>query len=812
MLQKKSKCRAVILTSLCSFLYVPLMIGVLSNSKPSAVSATAGETVIWTGNETFCQIANSDLPEENPEYLHIEFVSDDNASIYDYEAMSEIAYLSESDHGIISLSDSQWSDIRASGGLWIFSETEPFTQISYKAKEATTSIDKPEADETVFTYTGEEQTYVIEENDAYTVSDNVQTDAGKYEVTVSLKDPTTTTWDDGSTDDLTYDFVIAKAEQVIEISDITKTFDNTPISIGEKDTYRTTNYYTKLGDGAVTLEYKLASEDDSKYTTTAPKDAGNYTLRVSVAEGTNYLEGSKTKDFTIEYAKISKVGFGDVAQPVAGEEAPTAVTGIAIGSRYSGTISWSPALDDGDFDNNTVYTATVTLDIVSSSSENYRFADNVTLVKPTQGWTKSSSSTGTSLVYTKTFEKTGKITPFIEITVGCSKTYDGLPVSAPTYIRTGEGAVTIEYKIDGSEDSTYTTVPPTDAGDYVVRISVAETETYASGYLTEEFMIEKAKVAKPQADSSTFTYNGENQTYDIDDSELYEISNNVQKNAGTYEVKVSLIDKDNYEWVDGTTGDVTFEFVINKAQVAKPNADTTSFTYNGQNQTYNIPSSDAYTVSGNVQKNAGTYTVTVSLNDKNNTCWADGSSEDLTFTFVIAKVKVAKPAADTSSFTYNGKDQTYNIASSDLYTVSGNVAKEPGTHQVTVSLKDINNYEWEDSTTANLTYDFVIADKTCINHWFLIGILAFGLVLVSLSLFVLKDNLVGAISSGVFLVGSIVSTIFCGCTICIVFAVVDLALFVVSTGMFTFKFISKKKQKDSKKEDQDQPEDEKENN
>mgnify|MGYP003316600440 CR=1 FL=1 len=142
MLQKKSKCRAVILTSLCSFLYVPLMIGVLSNSKPSAVSATTGEIVIWNEEPALdFSISTTILPEENPDYLHFTFTSDDNATIYDFGCNFAIAYLSESDHGFISLSDSQWSDIRASGGFWISSTNEPIIQVSYKAKEPVTNYD-----------------------------------------------------------------------------------------------------------------------------------------------------------------------------------------------------------------------------------------------------------------------------------------------------------------------------------------------------------------------------------------------------------------------------------------------------------------------------------------------------------------------------------------------------------------------------------------------------------------------------------------------------------------------------------------------
>ena len=601
-----------------------------------------------------------------------------------------------------------------------------------------TLVAKPSKDETTFTYTGEEQTYVIEENNLYTISDNVQTDAGNYTVTVSLKDKTNYSWADGSTDDLEYDFTIAKAQQVIEISDLGKIYDANAFYFGEKDEYRKDNYFTKLGDGEVTVEYKLAGEEDSTYTTEAPVNAGNYVLKVSVAEGTNYLSGSATKNFTINYAKISKVGFGDVSQPVAGKEAPTKANGIAIGSRYSGSITWDKELVDGKFDYNTVYTATVTLDIVPTSAANYSFADNVTLVKPTEGWTKSADSTGTKLIYTKTFEKTGKIPQVVAITNDISKAYDGTAISAPTYTRLGDGQVTIEYKVAGQQDSTYTSIAPTEVGNYVVKVTVGGTETHLGGSITKEFAISKAKVAKPSADTSTFVYNGENQTYTIAGSDLYTISNNVQKNAGTH-------------------------------------------------------------------------SVTVALKDKIHTCWADGSDSDIAFTFAIAKAKVEKPTADNSTFIYNGEDQTYNISSNDLYTVSGNVANKIGTHKVTVSLNDTNNYEWQDGTIANLSFDFIIAKDACVNHWILIGILVLGVALVALMLLVVKNGLIGAISSVVLLLGSIVVTIFCGCAICIVFAVVDIVAFAGSSIMFVLKIVSNKAKKETDEDDKPKEKKEKAN-
>ncbi len=68
--------------------------------------------------------------------------------------------------------------------------------------------------------------------------------------------------------------------------------------------------------------------------------------------------------------------------------------------------------------------------------------------------------------------------------------------------------------------------------------------------------------------------------------------------------------------------------------VPVPQADTTEFVYNRSEQTYNIPENEKYTVSGNVQTNAGTYTVTVSLKD--GYTWEDGETEDKTYTFKIS--------------------------------------------------------------------------------------------------------------------------------------------------------------------------------
>ena len=73
------------------------------------------------------------------------------------------------------------------------------------------------------------------------------------------------------------------------------------------------------GSGAVTFEYKKKGDADDSYSTDVPADAGEYTVRATVAETDGYVDGTATADFTIakaaatisyETASVSKT-YGD---------------------------------------------------------------------------------------------------------------------------------------------------------------------------------------------------------------------------------------------------------------------------------------------------------------------------------------------------------------------------------------------------------------------------------------------------------------------------------------------------------------------
>jgi len=95
---------------------------------------------------------------------------------------------------------------------------------------------------------------------------------------------------------------ITKAEQIIEIQDLTKYYDGNAVN----------PVYTYLGDGAVTAEYKPKTDDDNAYTAQAPTAVGEYVVKITITEGTNHNQGTQTKEFSINPYTISYVLDGGI--------------------------------------------------------------------------------------------------------------------------------------------------------------------------------------------------------------------------------------------------------------------------------------------------------------------------------------------------------------------------------------------------------------------------------------------------------------------------------------------------------------------
>jgi len=255
-------------------------------------------------------------------------------------------------------------------------------------------------------------------------------------------------------------------------------------------------------------------------------------------------------------------------------------------------------------------------------------------------------------------------------------------------------------------------------GEYSIEIlSLADSNYALPSNVSTVYEIYRKKIDIPNADNKTFTYNGSSQKYALLEwSGVYSISNNIQSEAGTHVVTVSIVNS-NYKWSDDSITDKTYNFVINKKIVSNAPINSTEFRYNGLEQQYYTDFDDTnllYTVSSNERTEPGTQNVVISLKDPSNYIWSKGSSSDIIYEFKILPKLVERPGEDLTNFVYDGSEKTYSYVENidaNLYEVVGlsNKQVDAGLYKVIVALKDKVKYVWSDTeTNADKEYDFFI--------------------------------------------------------------------------------------------------------
>ena len=131
------------------------------------------------------------------------------------------------------------------------------------------------------------------------------------------------------------------------------------------------------------------------------------------------------------------------------------------------------------------------------------------------------------------------------------------------------GNVKILYtKYKGTGTTNYDSADaPKKAGTYTVTYSVPEDNADYVGSVTYAFTIKKAQVTKEYPETITFEYDGMIHGYDYGQIiGIQEITGTLAAlKVGNYSFTWSLVDKDNYEWNDGTTDDYTVNWSIIKA-------------------------------------------------------------------------------------------------------------------------------------------------------------------------------------------------------------------------------------------------------
>ena len=301
-------------------------------------------------------------------------------------------------------------------------------------------------------------------------------------------------------------------------------------------------------------------------------------------------------------------------------------------------------------------------------------------------------------------------------------TYDGSPkAAAVTVSNDWLGASAENIRITYKQGETTLSAAPTDAGTYTAGITVGEGKGAVTASV--EYTIAPKELTDPTIEiASGSVYDGNAKTPNvtvkdgentIDPSE-YTVSYDNNVNAGENTATVTITDNANGNYTVSGSAKFTIAKAVSACTAPTP---ITALTYTGEAQTLINAGTTAngtmqYSTDGTnygttipTGENAGEYTVWYKVAGDSN--HSDTTPESVGV--IIAKAKVDIPTADPTQFTYSGKEQTYTLAASGLYTVEGNVRKSAGTHTVTVTLKDTENYVWSDNTATAKTFDFVTA-------------------------------------------------------------------------------------------------------
>ena len=222
----------------------------------------------------------------------------------------------------------------------------------------------------------------------------------------------------------------------------------------------------------------------------------------------------------------------------------------------------------------------------------------------------------------------------------------------------------------------------------------------------------EAKVAVPTVDDKV--YNGEEQ-FALELGIKYSYDSGTLSATNVDEYVLYVKPGPDLEWIDGGTDSRPVTWKIVAREIVKPVVVDGLGFQEGVNQigvTVDDDSSNFFTFSaGSVTNatNAGTYPYTVSLKDSVNTIWADGTAGDISGTWTIAPVKVARPTPAALAFTYDNTAKSVFASLPELdtrYSIESGVvsATEGGSYSFSLALignDEAVNYVWADTETAD---------------------------------------------------------------------------------------------------------------
>ncbi|MDD3921540.1 MAG: hypothetical protein PHO41_10260, partial [Eubacteriales bacterium] len=605
-----------------------------------------------------------------------------------------------------------------------------------------------------YTYTGAEQTATLDANYNSSImsiaSGNTGTDADTYTLIINITNANYE-WADSADGNISW--TIAPATLSYTANDIiaaSKVYTGSALSW-------TSGNFTAPANTSVT-DVAVISEQDYTH-------AGNPTITVTLTASDNYtfeVNEGDTKDFTVTLS-ITKAQLTE----------PT-VTGAYTytGDEQTATLdaNFNEATMTVTSGNTGTAAGNYTIDIAIDDTANYEWAGaadgqvNWSIGQATNGWMSALSIDG--WVYSETAKEPTAETTFGTPEFTYSDSEDGVytstvPSTAGTWWVKAEVAGTTDYTSienaisfqiaqatnvwltsgvainnwiygetaqtpfsftkfgtpvyayaeEGSEE--YSSTVPTEAGNYKVKASVAETTDYTGiTSASTAFTIYQKAVAEPTL-IGTYVYNGAEQTAVLSGylASIMSIDGNKQTAAGDYTIHITF-NTTNYIWASAEDGDISW--TIGQATNSwTATLDIDGWVY-GDNA--NVPTAQAIfgtpaftysdselgTYTSTVPSTAGTWWVKANVTET-----TDYTGIDAVLSFQIAKAQLTEPTV-TGTYTYTGNLQTAtldaNYDEATMNIASGNKGTDAGTYTIQIEILDTDNYEWAAGADGNVNW------------------------------------------------------------------------------------------------------------
>ena len=566
-------------------------------------------------------------------------------------------------------------------------DSKPFTIA--KAKVSAPSISSKE-------YTGKIQTADIKETPLYEVKENKGgTEAGSYDVVLSLKDAANYTWEATEGKELKVSFIITRTSNTWKTEPSVKGW-----TYGES--HEAPVAEPMYGKDTLVVEYRPADAEDSAYTTEEPKDAGDYKVRFTVAETESYGSLSKVLEFTIQKAAKEAPKVTAVPETVKGQ-GNGQITGVDSSMEYRKDRDKDYTAITGE---NVTGLQAGTYFVRYKESKNYNESKEteVIIAAGTQlTITLPSSQEGYTLTVDKnTLDWHEEATLIFTLKEGYTKTEDFAVLVNGKKVELNDKNSYVIRDIETNMEVTVTGVKDTIAPTGSITIGRQKWDTFSEKITFDTFFNKKQEVVLKAEDAG---------------SDIQEISYYLSHKAMTLkeikEVKEAdwtvyseafFLMPDNeyviYVKVTDKAGNITYLSSGGIVLDATPAKITGIESGKAYTKSRTMKVTDKYLASVSVDGKEvtldkdGNYTL-IPKNDTYKIAATDKAGNTTTVEDVRVNWKEVK-APSVASKVYTGKNQTADISDTEEYTVAENKGGiEVGTYKVILQLKNTVDYKWQ---------------------------------------------------------------------------------------------------------------------